>query len=135
MRLIVAIYALWALIGKLNANLLSFYEEPEDSFLTKDQPAVLKCKIENARSGFFKCNDHWSPDSTNSRVIQIGNKQMLTLELTISKNQLDEYRKLSIYSDSESIPPFWCVCLGWLNDESITSKKIFIKSACKIQEF
>lgn len=132
MRLIATIYALLTLAGKLSASLLSFYEKPEDSFLTKDQPAVLKCKIENAKSGFFKCNDHWSPDSTNSRLIQIGNKQLLTLELTISYNQLEEFKKLSIYSNSESIPSFWCVCLGWLNDESITSDKIFIKPACKI---
>ena len=53
------------------AKALRFYEEPVDTFLTKSQPAILRCKIENARTGFFKCNDQWSPEPATSRIIQV----------------------------------------------------------------
>ena len=54
-----------------NKNELRFVEEPTDTYLTKSIPAVLKCKIENARTGFFKCNNQWSQDQTNTKTIQV----------------------------------------------------------------
>jgi hypothetical protein len=57
-----------------SSNELRFYEEPTDAYVTRTQPAILKCKIENARSGFFKCNDHWTQHPTSSRIIQVSLK-------------------------------------------------------------
>jgi hypothetical protein len=106
---------------------LQFYDEPSDVYLTKNQPAILKCKIENARTGFFKCNNQWSQEHSNSKMIQIGNRQILTIELALTKSQLDEYRK------SHAQSSFWCTCQGWLNsaDDTIISRKAYVKQACK----
>lgn len=121
---------------------LAFYEMPSDSYLTKSVPAVLKCKIENARAIFFKCNEKWSQEEDikameedetfNSKVVQIGNKQILTTELTVTSAQLNEYKKTILSKDSDLIPEFWCTCQGWLNgaDDTVISRKAFIKLAC-----
>ncbi len=51
---------------------LKFYEEPEDTYLIKNIPKTLKCKIENARTGFFKCNNEWiQEDLISSKTIQV----------------------------------------------------------------
>lgn len=57
--------------ASLANNELKFTEEPSTTFLTKTTPAILRCKIENARTGFFKCNDQWSQDPVNSKIIQV----------------------------------------------------------------
>jgi netrin receptor unc-5 len=115
---------------------LKFYEEPTTTYLTKNTPAILKCKIENARTGFFKCNDKWSQDGPNysSKIIQIGNKQILYVEQAITKSQLDEYKKSTSYSNQNE---FWCTCQGWLNnaDDTLISQKAFVKLAYIDQRF
>jgi hypothetical protein len=54
-----------------NTISLAFYEQPSDTYLTKSSPAILKCKIENARTGFFKCNNEWSQEPINSKIVQV----------------------------------------------------------------
>ena len=121
----------------VSMNTLSFYEEPSDTYLTKQSPAILTCKIENARTIFFKCNDQWSQEPSNSKIIQIGNKQILTIELAITRSQLEDYKKNLISGDSYLIPEFWCTCQGWLNsaDDTIISRKAYVKLACKFFNF
>jgi hypothetical protein len=120
---------------------IGFYEEPSDTYLTQNAQAILKCKIENARKIFFKCNEKWSPEdegeeeddaSTRTKLVQIGNKQILTTEMSISSAQMEEYTKTILTKDSDLIPEFWCTCQGWHNsaDDAITSRKAFIKLAC-----
>lgn len=122
---------------------LDFYEEPTDTYLTKSAPATLKCKIENARTIFFKCNEKWSKKEGDdegeedtatfkSKLVQIGNKQILTTEMTVTSAQLDEYTKTILSKDSDLIPEFWCTCHGWVNsvDDMVISRKAFIKLAC-----
>lgn len=114
-------------------NSLEFYQEPSDTYVTKNSPAILKCKIENARTGFFKCNDRWSQEPSNSKIIQIGNKQILSIEHAITKSQLDDYKKNLLSADSYLLPEFWCTCQGWLNsaDDTIISRKAYVKLACE----
>ena len=140
-RISFAIFLIVAL--KINAILLEsidkskvlvFFEEPSDTYLSKKSPAVLKCKIENARNIFFKCNEQWfQEEATNSKLIQIGNKQVLTAEMAITRSQLEDYKKAILKTNSDLIPEFWCTCQGWLNsaDDTIISRKAFIKIACK----
>ena len=117
----------------VSTQTLDFYEEPGDTYLTKNAPAILKCKIENARTIFFKCNEQWSQEPSNGKLIQIGNKQILSIELAITRSQLDDYKKSLISADSYLIPEFWCTCQGWLNsaDDTIISRKAYVKLACK----
>jgi hypothetical protein len=127
-----------------------FYEEPSDTYITQNAQAILKCKIENARKIFFKCNEKWSLEeeeevekeglrrrveedaSTKTKLVQIGNKQILTTEMSISSAQMEEYTKTILTKDSDLIPEFWCTCQGWQNnaDDMIISRKAFIKLAC-----
>ena len=83
------IFGYFFLISKFNSSLdeLKFYEEPANTYLTKTTPAILKCKIENARTGFFKCNDQWSQDPINSKIVQV--------------NQLDILKKSSTFINFE----------------------------------
>lgn len=109
---------------------LNFYEEPSQvNYLTKTLPAILKCQIENALSISFKCNDNKVPIATKSSVIQIGNKQVLISELSITHAQLDVYKKTIFSTDSYLIPEFWCTCIGKSNSLEITSSKAYIKLA------
>ena len=60
--------------GKSHFTALSFYEEPHDIYyVSATSPAILKCQIENARTGFFKCNGKWSSydSSSNSNIVQV----------------------------------------------------------------
>lgn len=140
---------------------MRFYEEPSDAYLAKNQPAILRCKIENARAGFFRCNDNSSPESATSRIIQIGNKQILTIDQVVTRAQIEEFNKkqnsksstsrsTTIFDDQqqqqqsavmdeisdEENPTgvsYWCVCQGWQHssDETIISRRAHVKLACK----
>ncbi len=103
-----------------STNKLAFIEQPSDTYLTASQPAILKCKIQNARSGFFNCNVPSPQDALTTNMIQIGNKQLLLIEYTVTQAQLSQTDTLS------------CTCQGWLtsaDDDSITSRRAVVKRA------
>ena len=112
---------------------IKFIEEPVDSYVTKKSPAILKCKIENASTGYFKCNDQWSQDPALSKIVQIGNKQILTVEQKITKELYDEFINQQNKKDTLGSVDFWCSCHGWLNsvEDKIVSRKAKVKLACK----
>lgn len=106
---------------------LMFAEEPTDTYLTENTSAILKCRIENARGGLFKCNNQWSQEPVTTNHVQIGNKQLLLIEHGITRVQLSEF---------ESKNPgerFWCTCHGWMDsaEDTIISRKAYVKLACK----
>lgn len=100
---------------------LKFFEEPLDTYFISNSPVVtLKCKLENARTGFFKCNDKWMELESTSKIIQVGNKKILTIELDITQEQIEK--------DSSSL--YWCQCQGWSNNgDTIISRKALVKKA------
>ncbi len=62
-------------------------------------------------------------------LLKVGNKQILTMELDITRSQLEDNRKLN--NDD-----FWCVCQGWsYNGDTIISRKATVKLACKFLIF
>ncbi len=102
-----------------SSDKLAFIEEPLDVYLTSSHSAVLKCKIQNARSGEFNCNTKLPEDTTSKNIIQIGNKQIFLIELTVTKTQLKDEISLS------------CTCQGWINSakNAIISRTAVVKEA------
>jgi netrin receptor unc-5 len=98
---------------------LKFFEEPTDTYFNANLPMLtLKCKLENARTGFFKCNDKWMPSESTSKTIQVGNKKILAIELDITREQVSH--------DSS----YWCQCQGWsTNGNTVLSRKALVRKA------
>ncbi|CAF0868178.1 unnamed protein product, partial [Brachionus calyciflorus] len=107
-------------------NKFSFFEEPVNSYLTPNQPALLKCKIENSFNAFFNCNNTPLEESNYSRIIQIENKKILSLEQNITWSQIKKF--LNSSNTSQSV---WCECHAILetSDKVIISKKAEVKVA------
>lgn len=61
--------------------------------------------------------------------MQVGNKQILTIEQDITRSQIEEHKK----SSSEA---YWCICQGWsFSGETVISRKAYVKLAQIGQNF
>ncbi len=96
--------------------MLGFYEQPQAVYYASSStPAHLKCQLENARTGFFKCNKDSTRSSSSSSFVQIGNRQLLVIEQVVAAEELTT--------------DYWCVCQGSSGDETLTSGRVDVRLA------
>ena len=100
-----------------------FTEQPVDSFVIKNRPAILNCSVINSDKAYFTCNgeaqaktgDHVEKDLVDEegRVVRI-------LSLVIYREQVEEF-----------FDEFRCQCDAWSSRGLASSRPATVAIGCK----
>ncbi|XP_064031574.1 netrin receptor UNC5D-like, partial [Pogoniulus pusillus] len=130
-----------------------FMEEPDDAYIIKSNPIVLRCKAMPAMQIFFKCNGEWvhqnehvseeSMDETT--VVSKPNEKSCTFSM--SKMELPQktecspeglkVREVFINVTRQQVEDFhgpedyWCQCVAWSHLGTSKSRKASVRIACE----
>lgn len=104
-------------------NLPIFLQEPKDTFVIKNKPAILYCKAAHALKVYYKCNGAKNLQSTDSAFVdpQTG-VRVIEAEINITRNMVEEFFGRE---------KFKCECYAWTSRGEIRSQPATIEVACK----
>ncbi|XP_065574242.1 netrin receptor UNC5C-like isoform X2 [Artemia franciscana] len=101
--------------GKPDNRLPVFLEEPEDSFVVKNKPAILNCKAANALQVYFVCNGETVKErqqSLHDYVDPMSGVRQIEVTLNVTRNDVEEF--FGEYS---------CECVAWSSFGERRSRK------------
>ncbi|XP_076368268.1 netrin receptor UNC5C-like isoform X8 [Tachypleus tridentatus] len=100
-----------------------FVEEPEDTFVVRNKPAILHCKARYALWVYFKCNDesaHRRQHSHQQFVDPMNGVRQVEVSVDVS------WKEVEIYKESDK---YGCVCFAWSSSGEIKSRRAVVTVA------
>ncbi|XP_076327853.1 netrin receptor UNC5C-like isoform X3 [Tachypleus tridentatus] len=100
-----------------------FVEEPQDSYVVRNKPAVLHCKVRHALQIYFECNGKLVYDRQHSQqqyVDPMTGIRQLEVSMDVTREDV---------KDSEDSDGFHCICHAWSSTGRSHSRKALIKIA------
>ncbi|XP_015835944.1 netrin receptor UNC5C isoform X2 [Tribolium castaneum] len=106
----------------LNSDSLPiFLEEPQDSYVVKNRPAVLKCRAAHALKLYFKCNGAKNVETSKFEFVDPQNGvRIMEAETNVSRDMVEEF-----FGKDK----FKCECYAWSGRGSIKSQSATIDVA------
>ena len=125
---------LWCLDGKIKSNnvldsesssekLPVFTEQPVDSFVIKNRPAILNCSVIHSDKAYFTCNGEAqakSGDHVEKDLVDEAGRVVRILSLVIYREQVEEF-----------FDEFRCQCDAWSSRGLSSSRPATVASGCK----
>lgn len=104
-------------------NLPVFLQEPKDTFVIKNKPAILYCKAAHALKVYYRCNGARNPPAVLADFVdpQTG-VRVIEAECNITRNMVEEFFGRE---------KFKCECFAWTSRGEIKSQPATIEVACK----
>ncbi|XP_022113269.2 netrin receptor UNC5C-like [Pieris rapae] len=103
-----------------NDNLPVFLLEPENTYVVKNKPAILKCSAANALDVYFNCNGVKTPSTNFEFVDPQTGVRIIEGEYKVTRDKVDEY------FGSEK---FQCSCFAWTSRGHVWSQPATIELA------
>ncbi|XP_076348979.1 netrin receptor UNC5C-like isoform X2 [Tachypleus tridentatus] len=100
-----------------------FLEQPQDSYVVRNKPAVIHCKARHALQIYFECNGrliHHRQHNQQYFVNPMTGIRQLETSADITRKDLENYQGSDIYS---------CVCHAWSPTGRTRSRKASIRIA------
>lgn len=111
------------LLSASGGNLPIFLAEPLSSYVIKNKPSTLYCKVAHALQVYFKCNNQRMKDQFQQDFVDPHTgTRIIESELNITRNHIDEYFIKE---------KFKCECVAWSSSGQINSQPAIIEVACK----
>ncbi|CAM1331977.1 UNC5C (predicted) [Pycnogonum litorale] len=98
-----------------------FMEEPKDSFVIRNKPATLTCRVEHALKVYFKCNNDWVRTKHHSQhqyVDPMTGFRQMEVKVDVTRSDVEEYF---------SLDGFGCRCHAWSSYGEVNSTRAVVK--------
>ncbi|XP_076327168.1 netrin receptor UNC5C-like isoform X2 [Tachypleus tridentatus] len=98
-------------------------EEPQDSYVVRNNPAVLHCKVRDALQVYFECNGelvHHKQHSLQQFVDPMTGIRQLEVSIVVTREAVEDYGGPNKFN---------CVCHAWSSTGRIHSRKTFVMLA------
>ncbi|XP_060801170.1 netrin receptor UNC5B-like [Amyelois transitella] len=107
-------------------NLPIFLLEPENTYVVKNKPATLKCRVANALEVYFKCNGIKTQALNFEFVDPQTGVRIIEGEYKVTRENFDEY-----FGDEK----YQCSCFAWTSGGHIRSQPATIELAFIKKQF
>ena len=100
-----------------------FLEEPVDSYIIKEKPTVLHCKVIKANKAYFTCDGEARAESHLHRekdYVDEDGQVVKDLSLEVRQEEVDEI-----------FGTFWCQCDAWSSKGKVSSRNVTVETARK----
>lgn len=110
-------------------DLPQFVENPENSYIIRGQPAVLRCKVIHADKAYFSCNgEAMAASEFHKEVDKVEISETAAMEPINVKSLSLQLNRINI---EEFFGVFTCRCDAWSAKGMTSSKNASVEFACK----
>ena len=110
-----------------------FVEDPQNAYIVRGQPAMLRCKVIHADKAYFTCNgEAMAASELHKEVDKVEIKETASMEVVHVKTLTLQLNRINI---EEFFGLYACQCDAWSARGMTASKNATVEVACKSANF